>query len=52
MCSRLGQRERGEWAELVNGFSFFFFSKILISADFCLFHYEITRAAKIINIFV
>jgi hypothetical protein len=47
----LGQRKRGAWAELMNGFSIFFFSKILNSADFCLFHCEITRAPKIIKFF-
>jgi hypothetical protein len=45
------ERER-EWAELMNGFSIFLFSKILNSADFCLFHCEITKAPKIIKFFV
>jgi hypothetical protein len=46
-----GERVR-KWAELEDGFSFLFFSKISNSTKFCLFHCELTRAPKIINIFV
>jgi hypothetical protein len=46
-----GERDR-KWAELVDGFSFLFFSKISNSTRFYLFHYELTRAPKIINFFV
>jgi hypothetical protein len=45
-------RGKEEWAGLELEFSFFFFSKIMNSTNYCLFHRKIFIAPKILQIFV